>query len=284
MNLRVNPAKLNSVLVFLPMQLYINRTVLMRWKLEHILQKRGGGILFDDETILCLNKPSGLLVLPDRFDTARPNLYSLLQEIFGSIFVVHRIDKDTSGVILFAKTAEAHASLNGAFEKREVQKEYRAIVQGNPRMDSDIINLPIIEHSTGTMGIATSGGKISRTEYAVLERFQGYALVALRPQTGRTHQIRVHLSAVQLPILGDALYGSGGEFCLSSIKNNYRLKGKEEQPLLKRTALHASSLAFVHPFTKERMQFSAPLPKDMEAVINSLRKYRPAIVTQEGMR
>ncbi len=253
----------------------------MRWKLEHILQKRGGGILFDDEAILCLNKPGGMLVLPDRFDTAQPNLYSLLKEVFGSIFVVHRLDKDTSGVLLFAKTAQAHASLNGAFERHEVQKEYRAIVQGNPKADSDIINLPIIEHSTGTMGIATSGGKISKTEYTVLERFQEYALVALRPQTGRTHQLRVHLSAIQLPILGDAMYGSGGGFYLSSIKNKYRVKGREEQPLLKRTALHASSLAFMHPSTKERMEFSAPMPKDMEAVIKSLRKYCSVIVTSK---
>ncbi len=244
----------------------------MRWKLEHILKKKGGGILCDDEAIVCINKPSGFLAIPDRYDAGLPNLYSLLKDVFGSIFIVHRIDKDTSGVIVFAKTAEAHAILSRAFEGREVLKEYRAIVLGNPISENGIIDLPITESQSGTMNIA-DGGKESQTEYSVLERFQGYALLALRPRTGRTHQIRVHLKAMQIPILGDPLYGNGDGFYLSSVKSNYRLKTSEEKPLLKRTALHACSLDFLHPATQIRVRFQVPLPKDMEAVLKSLRKY-----------
>lgn len=253
----------------------------MRWKLEHMLKKKGAGILFEDEVIVCINKPAGVLVLPDRFDRNQPNLYSLLKEVYGSIFIVHRIDKDTSGLMVFAKTAEAHARLNAAFEKREVQKKYRAIVQGTPKDNRGIIDLPIIERASGTMGIAETGGKKSCTEYVVLERFQGYALMELQPRTGRTHQIRVHLSARQLPILGDPLYGGSDGFYLSSVKSNYRLKNNEEErPLIKRSALHAFSLVFMHPSTKEQMQIEAPLPKDMESVLKSLRKYSPVIIQQ----
>jgi 23S rRNA pseudouridine1911/1915/1917 synthase len=252
----------------------------MRWKLEHILKKRGGSILYDDEAIVCINKPAGFLVLPDRFDFGRPNLSSLLNEVYGPIFVVHRIDKDTSGLIVFAKTAQAHASLSGAFERREVQKSYRAIVRGNPTSDSGTIDLPIIENPSGTMSIARAGGKESRTEYTVLERFHGYAFLALQPRTGRTHQIRIHLKAMRLPILGDSIYGNGDGFYLSSIKSNYRLKTPEEKPLLKRTALHACSLSFLHPTTKEGIRLQVQLPKDMDAVLKSLRKYRFATQPQ----
>lgn len=252
----------------------------MRWKLEHILKRKGAGILFEDDVIIAINKPAGLLVLPDRFDIERLNLYSLLKEIFGSIFVVHRIDKDTSGVIVFAKTADAHTLLSMAFESRDVKKYYRAIVQGFPEKDNDIIDLPITETSDGKMSIARTKGKESLTEYAVIERFQEYALLDIQPQSGRTHQIRVHLCAIQLPILGDPLYGDGRGFYLSSIKKDYRLKENEEQPLIKRTALHAYSLSFAHPITRQTIKLHAPLPKDMEAVLKSLRKYGSKIQTQ----
>lgn len=252
----------------------------MRWKLEHILKKKGAGILFEDDVIIAIDKPTGLLVLPDRFDEERLNLYSLLKEIYGSIFVVHRIDKDTSGVIVFAKTADAHKRLSMAFESRDVKKNYRAIVQGVPEKDNGSIDLPINETSNGRMAIARTKGKKSLTEYTVIERFQRYALLDIQPQSGRTHQIRVHLCAIQLPILGDPLYGDGRGFYLSSIKKDYRLKKDEEQPLLKRTALHAYSLVCAHPITRETIKLLAPLPKDMVAVLKSLRKYSGKIQMQ----
>jgi 23S rRNA pseudouridine1911/1915/1917 synthase len=247
----------------------------MRWKLEHILKKSGGGILWEDDAILVINKPAGLLVLPDRYDFDLLNLYDLLKETFGTIFVVHRIDRETSGVVLFAKTAEAHAQLNAAFEQRQVEKRYRAIVYGNPNSDGGCIDLPIIENEYGArkMKVDQRKGKEARTEYTVIERFSAYALIEARPYTGRTHQIRIHLKEIGLPILADSLYGVGNSFCLSTIKRNYR--GKEtEQPLLDRTALHAFTLTFIHPLTGAKIVTEAPLPKDMEAVIKALRKYQ----------
>ena len=247
----------------------------MRWKLEHILKKSGGGILLEDDAVLAINKPAGLLVLPDRYDHNLLNLYDLLQETFGTIFVVHRIDRETSGVVLFAKTAEAHAQLNTAFEHRQVEKKYRAIVAGTSHTDSDSINLSILENEHGIrkMKIDMKRGKEARTDYTVLERFNGYALIEAQPHTGRTHQIRVHLSAIGLPILADPLYSDGRGIFLSTIKRNYQGK-EEEQPLLGRTALHAFSLSLSHPVTSGNILVEAPLPKDMEAVLKALRKYQ----------
>jgi 23S rRNA pseudouridine1911/1915/1917 synthase len=246
----------------------------MRWKLEHILKKNSGGILLEDDAVLAINKPSGLLVLPDRYDHALLNLYDLLKETFGTIFVVHRIDRETSGIVLFAKTAEAHALLNTAFEQRQVEKKYRAIVSGTSHTDSGCIDLPIIENEHGVrkMKIDTKKGKEARTDYVVMERFDGYAFIEARPHTGRIHQVRIHLSSVGLPILADPLYGDGRGFFLSTIKRNYQGK-EEEQPLLGRTALHAFSLSFSHPVTSENILVEAPLPKDMEAVLKALRKH-----------
>jgi pseudouridine synthase, RluA family len=247
----------------------------VRWKLEHILKKGSGGILLEDDAVLAINKPAGLLVLPDRYDHTLFNLYDLLKETFGTIFVVHRIDRETSGVVLFAKTAEAHAQLNTAFEQRQVEKKYRAIVAGTSHTESGSINFPIIENEHGVrkMKVDTKKGKEARTDYTVIERFGGYALVDARPHTGRTHQIRVHLSAIGLPILADPLYGDGRGFFLSTIKRNYQGK-EEEQPLLGRTALHAFSLSFSHPITSGNILVEAPLPKDMEVVLKALRKHQ----------
>jgi 23S rRNA pseudouridine1911/1915/1917 synthase len=247
----------------------------MRWKLENILKKHGGGILLEDDNFIVLNKPAGLLVLPDRFDRKLINLYELLKETFGTIFVVHRIDRETSGVVLFAKTAEMHALINTAFEQRQVKKLYRAIVVGSPDSNSGSIDLPITENEHGVrkMKIDKKKGKEAITDYKVLEKFNGYAFVEAKPLTGRTHQIRVHLSAIGLPILADPLYSNSGWFFLSSIKRNYKLNG-EEKPLLARTALHAFSLSFINPATGEKILIETPLHKDMETVLKVLKKYK----------
>lgn len=246
----------------------------MRWRLENTLKKNGGGILLEDDTVIVINKPAGLLVLPDRFDKTLINLYELLKETFGTIFVVHRIDRETSGVVLFAKTAEAHVFLNTAFERRQVEKIYRAIVVGSPNADRGCIDLSIAENEHGVrkMRIDTKNGKEAITDYKVIEKFNGYALVEAKPHTGRTHQIRVHLSAIGLPILADRLYSNSGWFFLSSIKRNYK-SNEDEKPLLARTALHAFSLSFIHPTTGEKMSSEAPMPKDMETVLKVLKKY-----------
>lgn len=248
----------------------------MRWKLEHILNKEGGGILFEDDYLLAINKPANLLAVPDRFVREKLNLYDLLKETFGSIYIVHRIDKETSGVILFAKTPETHAFLNNAFEQRQVEKIYYAIISGNPKNSTGKIDLPISvdNYDLKKMKIDIVIGKESVTEYKTIEQFDGYALIEAKPLSGRTHQIRIHLSAIGLPILADPLYGIGNRFYLSEIKHNYRKRG-EEKPLLERTALHAYSTKFIHPIMQKKIIVEAKIPKDFDAVLKALRKYKP---------
>jgi 23S rRNA pseudouridine955/2504/2580 synthase/23S rRNA pseudouridine1911/1915/1917 synthase len=246
----------------------------MEQKLQWMLRSHGCVVAADDEVVILINKPAGLLVLPDRFNKSLPNLYTLLRNELGEVFVVHRIDKQTSGLILFAKTAAAHAMLNAQFEGRTVEKIYQAIVQGTATEKSGIIDLPLFENeSKGTMRVDEKRGKESATEYRVLDRFSGYEHVEARPKTGRLHQIRVHLAAIGLPVVCDKTYGDGTSFYLSQIKPGYKVVG-EEKPLLDRTALHAASLSFEHPSTRERIEATAKLPKDMSSVLKYLRKFR----------
>ncbi len=247
----------------------------MKRKIDFLLKSKGGSIIFEDENIIVLNKPSNLLVLPDRYNQSLPNLYRILKEEFGEIFVVHRIDKETSGVIVFAKHAEAHSSLNLQFEDRQVEKKYIAIVVGTPKEAEGKIDAPISESQTrpGIMKVNSKHGKPSITNFRVVEMFDGYALVEARPESGRMHQIRVHLASIGLPVMCDKVYGDGKPFFLSQVKSRYFSEG-DEKPLLSRTALHAESISFVHPTTKENASFSAELPKDMRSVLNYLRKFK----------
>jgi len=247
---------------------------------EHFLESNGIELLYGDASLLVLNKIPGLLVLPDRFDRSLPDLYTMLKEHFGKIFIVHRIDRDTSGVVVFAKTPEAHKALNAQFEKRQVEKVYEAFAVGTPKKKQGTISLPLSGDRRGFVSVDRKRGKSAVTEYRVLEEFNGYAFVEARPRTGRQHQVRVHLSAIGLPVLCDPLYGDGRPFYLSSLKPSYRAKG-EEKPLLNRTALHAASLSFTHPDTGEHVIFSAPLPKDMHAVLRYLRKFKPSATVAE---
>jgi 23S rRNA pseudouridine1911/1915/1917 synthase len=232
-------------------------------------------VVFEDNEILVLDKPAGLLVLPDRYDPTIPNLQSALNAKYGHVYVVHRIDKETSGIIVFAKTEDSHRSLNRQFEGRTTEKKYLAICIGEAQEDEDRIDLALSEDPTkkGRMKIDPAGGKSAGTTFKVLERFSGFSFIEVIPETGRTHQIRVHLKAAGLPILSDSLYGGGEGFLLSQIKKGYRVKG-EEKPLLQRTALHACTLTFVHPSTRQPMTFEADLPKDMRIVLNYLRRFR----------
>lgn len=246
----------------------------MNRKLKWRLESTGTEIIHDDDDLIVLDKPANLLVIPDLYRHHLPNLQSILLEELGEIFVIHRIDKETSGVVLFAKTAAAHAALNERFEGRLVEKMYLGIVVGQPVEDEGRIDKPLSESNTpGVMRVDQKSGKESVTEYRVLERFQGYSFLEMRPRTGRMHQIRVHLKALGAPLLGDRIYGDGKPFYLSSVKASYRSTG-EEKPLLDRTALHAFALSFDHPHTGVRSNHSAGLPKDMRSVLNYLRKFR----------
>lgn len=232
-------------------------------------------VVFEDDDIIVLNKPSGLLVLPDRYNLEIPSLQTMLGEKYGRIYVVHRIDRGTSGLIIFAKTVDSHRLLNAQFESRDAEKVYQAICIGESRSEEGMIDVPIAEDPKvkGGMRVDRKEGKLSVTAYKVIEQFAAYSHIEVRPETGRTHQIRVHLSSIGLPILGDLRYGGGESFFLSSIKPTYRSTG-EEKPLLNRTALHAEKMSITHPTSARRMSFEVPIPKDMRIVLNYLRKFR----------
>ncbi len=247
----------------------------MHRKLKWRLESTGTEIIHDDDELLVLNKPANLLVLPDRFRHEIKNLYGILTEELGRVFVVHRIDKETSGIIVYAKTPQAHAALNDQFEHRMVEKVYLGIVAGAPPSETGRIDAPIVENGReiGVMKVSYRSGKEAVTEFRVLERFNGYAILELRPRTGRMHQIRVHLRSIGTPLLSDRTYGDGKPFFLSHIKPAYRSEG-EERPLLDRTALHAFAISFDHPKTGERTNLMAELPKDINSVLRYLRKFR----------
>ncbi|MEY3690035.1 MAG: RluA family pseudouridine synthase [Candidatus Kapaibacteriota bacterium] len=234
-------------------------------------------ILFDDDSIVVVSKPAGMLTIPDRFNKDFPNVRAYLLQLYQEIFTVHRLDRDTSGVLVFAKNAEAHRLLSMQFEHQEVQKTYLAIVRGIVSKDDQEIDIPLIA-DTRKRGLMrpSARGKESFTSIHVVQRFRMATLLECQPRTGRLHQIRVHLSAIGYPLLVDPDYGSSSEFKLSTIKRKYNVgKDQEERPLLIRTPLHSSKLELTHPSTMERMTFMAELPKDMSATINVLNKYAP---------
>lgn len=239
-------------------------------------------ILFEDDHIVVLNKPSGLLSLPDRFETNLPNLRTMLKEQYGEIFVVHRLDEETSGIMIFAKHADAHKALSEQFEKRSVRKIYHGIMQGGiePELltnDAMNVDIPLMPDPVRKGLMAPSvRGKEALTIVRVLKRFRLATLVECELVTGRQHQIRVHCAAIGHPLLVDPDYGTATEFRVSTIKRKFNLgKWEEEKPLIARTTLHSYSVTFTHPSTGETMTLEAPYPKDFKAVIQVLDKYAP---------
>ena len=232
------------------------------------------GIIFEDDNILLVNKPAGITVIPDRIHTTRETLQSLLQKGHGRLFVVHRLDKDTSGVICFAKDEVSHKALSLQFQNHTVNKIYKALVKGRVANSSGTIKEPIAENPSwpGTMKV-NKRGKEALSIYEVLESFDHATLLQVEIKTGRTHQIRVHMAFIGHPLLVDEIYGQTSAFYLSSVKRGYKFSGEEERPTISRLTLHASELSLVHPLTGQAMKFNAPLPKDMETVLRLLRKY-----------
>lgn len=233
-------------------------------------------IIYEDDAIVIVQKPANFLAIPDRYVAERLNLVDFLKKKYGDIFVVHRLDKETSGVICYAKNAESHRHLSKQFEARSVEKTYKVLVEGNVHQPTGIIDKPIARHVSiaGKMRIHNSG-KASLTHYEVEKHIGDYTLVQANIKTGRTHQIRVHFAAIGYPLMIDGMYGRQGAFFLSSIKQKKFNIGKyqEERPLMSRTTLHAWKLSLDHPTTGERMEFIAPLPKDFRAVLKQLEKW-----------
>jgi 23S rRNA pseudouridine955/2504/2580 synthase/23S rRNA pseudouridine1911/1915/1917 synthase len=215
----------------------------------------------------------GVLSIPDRYDSNKPNLFGMLGVLYPTLYVVHRLDKDTSGLICFAKSESTHRELSQLFENREVTKTYWAICEGVPSVDEWVMNGPIAHSNTevGKMMIHPKG-KESVTQAKIIEKFKSYCLLEITPFTGRTHQIRVHLATYSCPIVADPLYGSLVPFTIQSLKRHAKLNPEHEPiPLINRTALHAKKLKFT--LSKVDYEFEAPLPKDMEASLKQLRKW-----------
>lgn len=233
-------------------------------------------ILYIDEDLLAVDKPPGVLSAPGRaWETSVPELLRgrcglTADEPFR---IVQRLDKDTSGLIVYARTLEAQRSLVRQFEHRLVEKVYLALVSGHVEQDGEI-DLPLnLEKVGDRVRIARRHGKPALTSYRVLERLPGNTLLECRPRTGRTHQIRVHLAAIGHPLTVDPHYGGGEALLLSHYKHRYRLnRTGQERPLMDRLTLHAHKLTFEHPRTGQRLTLEAPLPKDFRAALTQLRR------------
>ena len=229
--------------------------------------------LFENDHFIALNKPAGVLSIPDRMQS-EPSLKDKLIEKYGSIFTIHRLDRETSGIILFAKDAETHKYFSKQFEEKTMEKYYLGLVHGTPPEKTGKIDAAIVEHPVfkGQM-VINKNGKPSLTEYEVLENLGKYSLVKFQLHTGRTHQIRVHSKNIGHPIVCDPLYGDGKAVMLSAIKKKFKLSkhDNEERPMLNRVALHSYELKFKDAQDKE-FNLVAELPKDMRALIQQLKK------------
>jgi tRNA pseudouridine32 synthase / 23S rRNA pseudouridine746 synthase len=225
-------------------------------------------ILYSDDQIVIVNKPAGLLSIPDGYDPTLPSLSGIMRKELGEIWIVHRLDKDTSGAILFARTAEVHRDLNIQFTAHKVQKIYHALVEGSPAWTDQSVSSPLKVNGDRRHRTVVNykQGKPAKTEFTVIEKFEGVSLIAGRPKTGYTHQIRVHLSSIGYPILVDHLYN-----------HRYKTSSAGEPPKreaecwINRLALHAFQLTFQNLITNIKFTIQAPYPDDFQIALERLR-------------
>lgn len=231
--------------------------------------------IYSDEDIIVLNKRSGILIAADRYNPDAPRLDLLAQDEFGKLYAVHRIDKDTSGIIIYARNLQAQRNLSMQFENRQVNKTYHALVYGHPLWEDLHVDLklkPDGDNRHRTV-VDKKFGKPSITDFHNFGSCGPYSWIEAKPKTGRTHQIRVHLAANGLSIVCDPLYsGNQKPLRLSEIKKKWNGDEDEERPLLSRLALHAYKIEISHPKSGEKMIFTAPYPKDMEASRKQIAK------------
>ncbi|HSV55551.1 MAG TPA: RluA family pseudouridine synthase [Magnetospirillaceae bacterium] len=232
-------------------------------------------ILYQDEHILAADKPAGVLSAPDRWDPDLPVAAAILSRGLGRLWPVHRLDKDTTGVLLLARSEEAHRALSLTFQTGSMSKVYHALVCGAPGWTETFCDLPLSPDSDPKhrTTVDTHRGKPSLTRFLVLRAFDGCTLVEARTETGRTHQVRVHLATLGFPVVCDPLYGDGKPLLLSRIKRGWKGDPFEERPLLARTALHAASVEFPHPATGESVFFAAPYPRDFRAALTQMERW-----------
>lgn len=229
-------------------------------------------IIFENDFFVAVNKPSGLLSIPDRLGQEL-SLKDILKSRYDHIFTVHRLDKDTSGIIVFAKDEASHKQLSQLFEGREVEKFYLGLVHGKLMNEDGNIDAAITEHpgKNGKM-ITHVKGKPALTDYHVLESFRLYTWLQFQIHTGRTHQIRVHMQHIGHPIVCDEIYGDPSPILLSALKKKFKLSknAEQERPLMNRLALHSHKLSFT--LNDEKFNLEAEIPKDLRAMLAQLRK------------
>ena len=238
-------------------------------------------IIYEDDALIAFDKPAGFAVAPDARDRSRPSVMEQLRAARGpGVANVHRLDDETSGVLLCTKTKAALDFVSGQFQSKTAAKIHHALGVGRADELEFTVDLVLKEDEAahGQMCVVKKHGLASLTEFRVLERFalpsgqENFTYLECRPRTGRMHQIRVHAAASGLPLLNDPLYGVGTQLLLSDLKRGY--KGREEEkPLIDRLALHALELTLVHPTTREPLTLRAPLSRDFAVALKYLRKF-----------
>jgi RluA family pseudouridine synthase len=224
-------------------------------------------IIFEDQDYFLVNKPPFLSTLEDRHTPI--NLLALAREYVSDAQVCHRLDKDTSGILVIAKNPAAYRHMSLQFEKRTVNKIYHAIVDGIHSFQDVLVDEPILKLDDGVVKLSRREGKSAQTYFTTLRTFRMHTLVECRPVTGRMHQIRIHLTTLNAPITGDETYG-GKPFFLSSVKRKFNLKKEtEEEPLIKRMALHAFALHY-KDLSETEQRIEAPYPKDFQALVRQM--------------